>query len=62
VCGLPITALRITEGPLYFRKLGIPRIVISPRAARELAHNNGCGPLLQKAEHPRPKPRSNQMV
>ena len=28
--------------------LGIPLIVICPRAARELAHNTGCGPLLSK--------------
>jgi len=51
VPGLPVTALRITEEPLYFRKLGIPRTVISPRAARERAHN-GCGPLLQKGRTP----------
>ena len=30
---------------LYFRRLGILIILIFPRVAHELAHNNGCGPL-----------------
>jgi hypothetical protein len=35
--------IKITQ---QFKRLGIPLDVIFPRAAREPAHNNGCGPLL----------------
>jgi len=31
-----------------FWRLGLSHIIIFPRAAREPAHNNGCGTLSQK--------------
>ena len=37
-----VCTVEITQ---YFRRLGIPLSIIFTRAAREPAHNNGCGPL-----------------
>jgi len=41
-------ATRVYRNSYTFWRLGISHIIIFPRAAREPAHNNGCGPSSQK--------------
>jgi hypothetical protein len=51
-CGHKFRHVLTTKIQQYFRKLGMPLIVICPREAREPARNNRCGPVLYKGCSP----------